>query len=184
MTSIMDARRIEVLHAAAELLALKPASSLAEIASHAGIGKATLHRYFSSREDLMLALGYQALEMVSQAIQNAQLDQGSAIEALTRVSEALVPLGDKLHFLLNEPTVDTHPDFKAAENNTLEPLYQLVQRGQSSGELRSDLSPTWILYILNYALFATWQSVHEGDLARREAPAVLMTTLFKGIATR
>lgn len=183
MLSLTDTRRVQVLDDVAELLALNPTASLVEIAAYAKIGKATLHRYFSSREELMLALGFQALELISKALENCQLEQGSVIEALTRAVQALVPLGDKLHFLLSEPILDHHPGFTAADRSTQEPVLRLLQRGQSSGELRPDLSPEWMLHILNYALFAAWHSVHEGTVAKRDAPRMLLTTILRGIAT-
>lgn len=183
-TSLKDERRLELLNAASELLATRPTASLAEIADYAGIGKATLHRYFAGREDLMLALGYRALERIAEMISASEPDQGSAVEALTRVVEALVPLGDKLHFLLSEPILDSHPDFAVADRTVQEPVLRLIQRGQASGEFRSDLSADWMLYHLNFVLFATWQSVHDGFVARRDAPRLLLMTLLGGIAAR
>jgi AcrR family transcriptional regulator len=177
-----DARRAALLNAAGELLAKHPTASLAEIADYAGIGKATLHRYFASRDDLMLALGYRALETVAAAIDACEPERGPVIEALTRVIEALVPLGDKLHFLLSEPILDTHPGFTAADRASQHAVRRLIERGQVGGELRSDLSAEWMLHHLNYALFATWQSVHDGFVARRDAPRLLATTLLGGIA--
>lgn len=177
-----DARRTELLNAASELLATNPTASLAEIAEHAGIGKATLHRYFPSRDDLMLALGYRALEMVTLAIADSQLEQGSTAAALNRLAEHLIPLGDKLHFLLNERILDTHPDFAAADRATQAPILALIQRGQADGEIRADLPAEWIRQHLNYALYGTWQIVHEGFIARRDAARLLVTTLISGIA--
>ncbi len=182
-TSLKDARRIELLNMASELLATKPTASLAEIAEYAGIGKATLHRYFASREALILALGYRALALVTQAISASQPEQGSATEALKRIIEALVPLGDKLYFLLREPLLETHADFVAAESASQLPILALIQRGQASGEFKHDLSAEWIVHYLDYALFATWQSLYDGNLARRDAARVLITTLFGGIVT-
>lgn len=176
-----DERRLELLNAASELLATQPTASLADIADYARVGKATLHRYFPSREDLILALGYRALAMVSEAIAGAEPERGGAVEALTRIIEALVPLGDKLHFLLSEPILDTHPDFTAADKATDAPVLAVIARGQEAGELRSDLSAAWMVHHLNYALFATWQSVHEGFVARREAARMLATTVLGGI---
>jgi AcrR family transcriptional regulator len=181
--SLKDARRIELLNAAGELLATKPTASLAEIAEYAGIGKATLHRYFASREALILALGYRALEMVTQAISASQPEHGSAREALQRIIEGLVPLGDKLYFLLREPLLESHADFVAAESASQLPILALMQRGQANGEFKSDLSAEWILHYLNYALFATWQSIYDGHVARRDAARLLITTLLGGIAT-
>ncbi|MBL8152841.1 MAG: hypothetical protein JNM70_01555 [Anaerolineae bacterium] len=61
---------------------------------------------------------------------------------------------------------------------------QAIRRGQSTGEVRTDLTAEWILHHMNYALFATWQSVHDGFVARRDAPRLLATTLWGGIAAR
>lgn len=182
--SSKDARRTHLLNAAGELLATHPAASLAEIAEYAGIGKATLHRYFHSREDLMLALGYRALETVAAAIAASAPEQGRAVEALTRIVDALVPLGDKLYFLVSESALDTHPDFVAADRASQEPILRLIQRGQAAGELRTDMTAEWILHYLNYALFAAWHSVHEGFVARKDAGRLLVNTLLGGIAAR
>jgi AcrR family transcriptional regulator len=179
-----DARRLGLLNAAAEVLALKPGASLADIAAHAGIGKATLHRYFPSREELMLALGYRALELVEQTILSASPEEGSAPEALARIVEALIPLGDKVHFLLNEEVLETHPAFISAEEVANAPVLALLKRGQAEGSLRSDLSAEWMLHHINYALFATWHSVHKGFTARRDAPRWLLSLLLGGIAAR
>lgn len=183
-SAIKDVRRTKILQAAGELLATRPTASLGDIAEYAGIGKATLHRYFASREELMLALGYRALELISHAITTSMLERGSAVEALTRLVEALVGLGDKLHFLLSESLLDTHPDFTVADRRTQEPVLRLIQRGQANGELRTDLTAEWILHHMNYAMFAAWQGVHEGTIARRDAARLLVTTLLGGIATR
>lgn len=182
--STREARRLHLLNAASELMATRPTASLADVAEHAGIGKATLHRYFASRDDLMLALGYRALERVADAIADSQPEQDSAVEAFRRLVTAMVPLGDKLHFLTSESILDTHPDFIAADRTSQEPVLRLIQRGQASGELRTDLPADWILHHLNYALFATWQSVHDGFVARRDAAPLLVTTLLGGIAAK
>ncbi|MDZ4769569.1 MAG: TetR/AcrR family transcriptional regulator [Chloroflexota bacterium] len=184
-SSTKDARRTELLNAATELLATKPTATLAEVADHAGIGKATLHRYFASRDDLMLALGMLALDTVAHAIRDAsQPERGSALDMLTRIIEALVPLGDKLHFLLSESVLDTHPDFTAADRAVQQSMLHLIQRAQSDGDLRSDVPAQWMLHHMNYALYATWQSVHDGYLARKDAARLLVTTLLDGFAAR
>jgi AcrR family transcriptional regulator len=91
------------LDAAADLLATNPSASLAEIAAHARIGKATLHRYFESHEALVLALALRSLAAIQQAIAASRPAEGPLDQALLRLAEALVPLGDKLYFLLSAP---------------------------------------------------------------------------------
>jgi AcrR family transcriptional regulator len=178
--SLKDQRRLDLLNAAGELLAQNPAASLAEIADYAKIGKATLHRYFAGRDDLMLALGQRAFELLHDANIRSDLEHGSATEALMRLLEAVVPLGDKLYFLLREAQ-DMPPELVEADRATREPVLALLRRGQASGEFRSDLSAEWIAHQLDYMLFATWQAVHDGALARKDAARLLATTLLGGI---
>ena len=45
-----------IIDAAIDTLARNPGASLSEIASRAGVGRASLHRHFSSRGDLVAAI--------------------------------------------------------------------------------------------------------------------------------
>jgi AcrR family transcriptional regulator len=181
--SVKETRREALLNAATEILTTNPTASLADIASHAGIGTATLHRYFSSREDLLLALGYRALDAIGGAIVESRVEEGTATEALTRLIDALVPLADRLYVLMNDSTLDTHPEFIEADRITQEPILKLIKRGQKSGELRSELPADWILHQMNFALYATWIAIYEGEVAPRHASKLLTATLLGGIAT-
>lgn len=67
-TSVKDNKRKAILDASTELLAFKPTATLQEIADHAGIGIATLHRYFSTRELLLDALALNAIGLVDEAL--------------------------------------------------------------------------------------------------------------------
>ncbi len=183
-TTLKDNRRHDLLNAASELLAQKPAASLAEIADYAKIGKATLHRYFTGRDDLMLALAQRAFATIEDAIAKSELERGGATEALTRLIEALVPLGDKVYFLLNDSTLAEHPDLAAADHATRAPVLALIRRGQASGEFRADLTAEWIVHQMDYALFAAWQAVYDGSVARKDAARLLVTTLLGGVGMR
>ena len=90
-----------ILEAAFELLASNPGASLADIATRAGVGRATLHRYFSSRDDLLLALAKAAMREMDDAVAAACADCPTHSDALYRSLEALVPLGDRYRFLAN-----------------------------------------------------------------------------------
>lgn len=183
-TTLKDSRRIDLLDAAGELLAQNPAASLAEIAEYAKIGKATLHRYFAGRDDLMLALAQRALGVIHDAIVRSELERGSAIEAFTRMIDVLMPLGDKIFLLLNDNRMQDRPELADMEAVLGDLIIRLIQRGQASGELRVDLNAEWIARYLDYALFAAWKAVHDGSVARKDAARLLVTTLLGGIAAR
>lgn len=181
---LKDERRLHILDAAAELLAIKPTASLADIATHAHIGKATLHRYFSTREALLIELAYRALNLVSDVITACRLDQDPAPIALGRLAEALVPHGDKWYFLLNEHFWDVHSDLIQAEEKVQAPILALIERGQAEGTFRHDISPTWMIYMLDFTMFAAWQAIFDGTIARRDAPRLVMDGLLGGIMTK
>jgi AcrR family transcriptional regulator len=183
-SSLKDERRLHILDAAAELLATKPTASLAEIASHARIGKATLHRYFSNREALLVELAFRALSIISEAIRGCKLEEDSAPIALARLAEALIPLGDKLYFLLNEEIWDVNPDLASAEEKVDTPVLRLLERGQAEGTLRRDISVAWMMYQLEFTLFGAWQAIFDGNIARRDAPRLIIDSLLGGIATK
>ncbi|GAB4121960.1 MAG: TetR/AcrR family transcriptional regulator [Roseiflexaceae bacterium] len=180
--NLIDQRRMALLDAAADLLATNPSASLAEIAAHAKIGKATLHRYFESREALVLALALRSLAAIQQAIAASRPAEGPLDQALLRLAEALVPLGDKLHFLLSEPMIDQDPTIDLADRDAQAELRAALHERQTRGELREDLSIDWILQSMNWLLFAMWHALQHGMVARRDAPKMLVTTLLGGIA--
>ncbi|MEM1316029.1 MAG: helix-turn-helix domain-containing protein, partial [Pseudomonadota bacterium] len=53
MSNIRLSSRDAILEAAFQLYARRPDASLAEVAQRAGVGRATLHRHFGSREALI-----------------------------------------------------------------------------------------------------------------------------------
>lgn len=183
-SAIIEQRKLALLDAAADLLVRKPGASLAEIAAHANISKATLHRYFSGREDLILALGHRAMETVEAVIQASHPDDDSALAALTRITEGMIPLANKVFFLLNEPILDTDAGFRSVEARVMTPIQRVIERGQAHGEFRGDLPADWLTHTLSFLLYATWYAIQSGELAPKHAPALLLTTVLHGMENK
>lgn len=92
-------RRDRILNAAAELFAGRPYPlvSMDELAQAASMGKATLYRYYASKEDLYVAVFDMALERLAGSLDGAIAQGGGPEPILRRVIAALVPaLGE--HF--------------------------------------------------------------------------------------
>ena len=130
-TGRRDARRREILGAAAGVLAARDASGMAEVAAAAGIARGTLYRYFPNRESLLRALEAAANEEAVRRLAEANLDQIPVEEALARATRALVAVGEHFIVLLRERR-PPKPGFTA-------PLGALIERGRKEAQIRSDV---------------------------------------------
>ena len=65
-----------------------------------------------------------------------------------------------------------------------QPLLRLVQRGQQDGTLRRDLPAWWVVSSLSAAVYGAWDAIAYGQLAPREAPALVSETMLYGLVSR
>lgn len=171
--SDVQRNREAVLQAAVEALTADPNASMEQIASRAGLGRATIYRHVASRPDLLQALSEQALSAARRAIAAAQPTEGAPDAALLRVLTGLAAEAGELRMLL-ATGVGTEPEFLAARDTVLEPVAELVQRGRDAGTFREDLDPRWATTAVATLLRA---AVSEG----RPDPATLVwQTLIEG----
>ncbi|MBK8463922.1 MAG: helix-turn-helix transcriptional regulator [Nigerium sp.] len=70
--------REAILRAAAEVLAEDPAASMDDVATRAGVGRATMYRHVTGRADLLHQLASWALASATRAVEEARIDDGAA----------------------------------------------------------------------------------------------------------
>jgi AcrR family transcriptional regulator len=76
-----------------------------EIATVAGVGRTTVHRYFADRETLIYEATLDSIRVLTEAVDEAATDDGPAVEAMRRFIAAAVSIGDRLVFLFGERLV-------------------------------------------------------------------------------
>ncbi|WP_379141310.1 TetR/AcrR family transcriptional regulator [Paenibacillus sp. sgz500992] len=173
-----------ILDEATKLLIEKPNASMNEIADASGIGIATLHRYVESREQLMIHLGFRAIEVVRATIEGIPLTEENCEDYFPRLIEALIPLGDKIYFLGHDASVNYNPDIEGADQKLREPALKAISMLQQKGYLRHDINSKWIIDVLYSILFLTWQQVIDGQIARKSAAALVVDTFYNGFKTK
>lgn len=171
-----------ILAAAAEVLAEHPAASLAEVATRAGLGRATLYRHFPNRETLHGAIRDEALALARAALAEADLEQLPVREGIRRAAQVLLPLGVRFRILLAEGADDLQ--FVAAREAALAPLLLLLVRGQASGELRGDVDPLWPVVVLTGALMGAVRVVAAGRVPADEMATLVADTVVEGLGGR
>lgn len=175
-----------ILDAAAQVLARDAGAGMAEIATAAGLGRATLYRHFPARDGLIEALHEQAYADASAAIASSQLEEGPVLDALRRVVDALLEVTVRYHILFDEsfPQRANSAGQEERRARLAEPLRQLVERGQREGALAATLPAAWVGAALGSLLLAAVRLVVEGELTREQARRLAAATLLDGVRPR
>jgi AcrR family transcriptional regulator len=134
----LDARRnLEaIVDAARRTFAADPGASMQQVAVAAGLHRATVHRHFASRDELVDALRRRAFEESLGALRDAHTEQGPAIDGLRRATLALLAVADRWQVARYAGVFGGGP---AADEMTAI-ADALIRRGQEERTIRSDVT--------------------------------------------
>jgi AcrR family transcriptional regulator len=116
-------------------------ASMSDVASAAGVARATVYRYFPNREALLEALGRVALEDIGDRLAAARLDEVPVGDGLERAVRALVTVGDGFVVVARDRG---RPANAAFEERIAAPVRDLLARGQRESALRDDVPAAWL----------------------------------------
>ncbi|MGV9249522.1 TetR/AcrR family transcriptional regulator [Streptomyces sp. NPDC003710] len=173
--------RRAILTAAASLLARNRGATLAEIAEAADVGRTSLHRYFPDRESLINAVIQDSARVMSQAIQEARLDDDDPVQTLRRLVATMFDVGDHLLFLFSDPGVRATFENLSEQGARTDAVARLIERGCAEGVFDSKVSSAWIESVFWALIYAGCDAVHKGRLPRHQALNSVLRSLENGI---
>ena len=174
--------REAILDAAIDVLGRNPGASLLEVAARAGVGRASLHRHFPARDDLVAAVTRRCMDETEAATAAAVQDAGSARDTLSRVLKAVIPLGDRYHFLASLSSADA--ELHARYEAELEWLTGLIDSLKKEGVIAPDVPLTWAAANIDAQIWIAWSEVAAGRLAAADAADLAFHTLLEGLGQR
>lgn len=181
------ATRDEVLAAAQRHLNVDPRASMAVLAAAAGVGRATLHRHFASRDALLHELGSRSHDRWEQSLDAADVDGAAASGDAARIEACLRDLlaryladADDFGFALTDGYLASAPDLIERMDGLAEREVALLSAAQSAGVLRDDVPARWLTHAVYGLLVAAREAVRDGDVARRDLDELVLTTFLKG----
>jgi TetR/AcrR family transcriptional repressor of mexCD-oprJ operon len=169
-----------ILDAAARVLAEQgKQASMTDVAAAAGVARATVYRYFPSRQALLGELARLAVGDAGARLASARIDEVPADEGVTRAVRALLDVGDYFIVLARERARPERDEFDRAIGT---PLRKLFERGQKAGTVRADISA----FVLTEALvgFAAGVVAASPMLGKEDTTAAISGLFLEGARAR
>ena len=181
-TAIHDRVAGAILDAAADLLARggEP-PSMGEVAAAAGVGRATLYRYFPTRERLLQDLITAATGEAADRLAEAGLDAVPVTEGIARVARVVAAGGSKYAALVGQ-FGPANVDREQEQITTM--IDGLLRRGVDDGTLRSDISVGELRFLLGSLLQAAARMAAEHQAGVEKAAALVTSVFLDGTGNR
>lgn len=180
MSVIKLSSRDAIVEAAFQVFNRQPTATLADVAAHAGVGRATLHRHFKSRADLMVALTEVALQELNDAVATATVGAMSHGDGLRLALQAIIPLADRQGFLAQEP-VDQDPAIAEALAAQRVETRAEIDAAKAEGVFDRTVPTAWIAEAYESLVYAAWEMVRAEEATPRQAADLAWRTLTAGL---
>jgi len=177
---IRPTTRQAILEAAFAVWNREPRATLADIASAAGVGRATLHRHFKGREDLVRALAVCATEEIEAAADRAAKGARSYGEALRNIMSAMIFLGDR-HWFLSRETPDRFPEVQLEMARQKQDFLKVIQGAKKERLFHATCPDEWVGQVYDHLIHAGWEMVRAGEATPAQAADLAWKTLTMGL---
>jgi TetR/AcrR family transcriptional regulator, mexCD-oprJ operon repressor len=178
--ALRDRTAAAIIDSAAAIMAERgDAASMNNIASAAGVSRATLYRYFPNREALLHAMATTSIEELAERIADADLRGIPVEQAIPRLVRGFVAIGSKYVAVTRGGFQRTrnHPNVDALMT---EPVRELFRRGIADGSLRADLDPELLIDLFSGLIKAALEIISGGRAGVEEASAAVTAVFLNG----
>ena len=173
-----DARRnIEaIVEAAARTLSENPRAVMQQIAEEAGLHRATVHRHFASRDDLIVAVRRRSLDALGQQLTEVLSGpERPSGEMLDLVVRTMLEVGDR--YRVYQYTTWHDATIEERRGELSEPVFRLLTTAQKDGQVRGDVSVEMLAAALGGLIWAVLPHIARGTMTTDEAVAFVRVML-------
>ena len=168
-----------IIEAAIRMLSVDPGVTMSDIASAAGVGRATLHRHFQGKADLLRTIGARCIEETNAAVLAADVPDGAAVDRLRNMLGSVIPLGDRYAFLLLEGLRDE--GLRKAHETQMDWVRLLIGQLKAERAIAEDVPTSWAVALVDQVIWTAWTVVSTEELSTDEAVELALRTLLKGL---
>ena len=178
--AMRDRTAAAIVDSAAVIMAERgDAASMNQIAGAAGVSRATLYRYFPSREALLQAMAAAAVEELAARIADADLHGIPFEQAVARLARGFIAVGHRYIALTvgGYQRTDDYP-------GVAEPVHALFRRGIADGSLRADVAPELLTSLFSGLIKSALEMTAGGRVGTEEASAAVVAVFLDGARSR
>jgi TetR/AcrR family transcriptional repressor of mexCD-oprJ operon len=182
-TAIHDRVAGAILDAAADLIADggEP-PSMNEVAEAAGVARATLYRYFPTRERLLQDLTATAIDVTATRLAEADLDAVPVAEGIARIARVVAASGSKYAALVSQ---FGRGNISLEEQNRIKPMIDaLLHRGIDDETFRGDITADELGFLFGSLLEAAARMAAEHQAGAEKAAALVTSVFLHGTERR
>ncbi len=175
--ALRDRTAEAIIESAAAVLAERgDAASMEEIANAAGVGRATLYRYFANRTEMLSAMADVGARELADRIREADLQTVPFEEAIARLARGIIATGSKYIALGTDGTRRTD----SAE--VIEPIRALFGRAIADGSLRRGHSPDLLMSLFSGLIRGAIEATRGHRLGIEEAASAVTDLFLRGVS--
>jgi AcrR family transcriptional regulator len=178
--ALQDRVSAVILDAAARVLAAEgEQASMSDVAVAAGVARATVYRYFPTRQALLDRLLEIATTDARTRLSAARLDAVRPEEALRRAVGALLDVGDYFVVLAQERLVADSRGFTSGIGGA---LGRVMEQAQATGGVRRDIPSSWLVELL--IRLVTTVVAASPTMGRDDMVDLVVSLFFDGARSR
>lgn len=152
-----------------------------EIADAVRLSRATLFRRFGSRDGLLRSLMLESYAMSREVMDPLLAMRAPAGERVALAVTGLVPVGASFGFLINEAWRGDDPVLARADLAYRRDWETLLTDWRAEGGLGNGIPLAWATRCIDMLLWAAWASVDAGEVALKDAPALVLRAVRGGL---
>lgn len=165
-----------IVEAASRVLAEDPSASVQDVATTCQLHRATVHRHFASRDDLIHAVRLRAFRDTQSQIDAIAADGSlTAIEALEKIAQTVLEVGDRYRVYRFAPTLG--PSTEQERQDIRAPFEALIRKAQRSGDVRKDVPAKALTAAFGGLLTGFLPRIAEGEMTAKKAAKHTITLL-------
>lgn len=171
-----------LLRAGLELLNHNPEASLSDIASHAGVGRATLYRQYETREKLLHAIALSCLETIDEVTAPIEKQAKSAMDAVRLLFELAMPLTQEFQFLMNlDQFIEDDAQIAELNEKQKREMIEVVAYGQKKGEINPELPVSWVVNLIEGLFYIGWRQQTLEQTPAEEVARLAFIAFSQGV---